>query len=209
LQNLVTAIDPRTGAKTINPELVPRDGQVRMVCPHAAGARNWMPGSFNPVTRTVIIPLVEACMDLFPNIGGRGPLSSGYTWGVRPRPDADGKYGRLQAIQLDTRKTMWTTRQRAPQTTGVLATAGGLVFAGSLDRFLRAYDDATGKVLWESRLNDVSSAPPITYSVNGKQYVAIVVGRGGFQASAFAPLVPEIKNPTDRSAMLWVFAVPD
>ena len=120
-------------------------------------------------------------MDLFPVPGGgRGGLSTGVNLGVRPRPDSDGNYGRLQAINLETRKTLWTTRHRAPITTGTLATAGGVVFAGALDRSLRAYDAANGKVLWETRLNDVSSAVPISYAVNGKQYVAIVAGRGGF-----------------------------
>jgi|SRR5437667_1070661 len=63
--------------------------------------------------------------------------------------------------------------QRAPQSTGVLATAGGVVFAGALDRWFTAYDDATGKTLWRTRLNDVPNSAPITYMANGKQYVAI------------------------------------
>ena len=66
--------------------------------------------------------------------GGRGSLSTGVRWTLRPRPDSDGKYGRVQAINLETKKTVWMARQRAPQSTGVLATAGGVVFAGALDR---------------------------------------------------------------------------
>jgi alcohol dehydrogenase (cytochrome c) len=208
LQNLVTAIDPKTGAKTIDKSLVPGTG-VKMVCPAGAGVKNWLPASYNPATRTVVVPLVEACMDLWPVPGGgRGGLSTGVNFGVRPRPDSDGNYGRLQAINLETRKTVWTTRQRAPMTTGVLATAGGVVFAGSFDRYFRAYDQANGKMLWESRLSDVSSSPPITYAVNGKQYVALVVGQGGFHAASYAPLVPELKSPTDRGSSVWVFELP-
>ena len=93
-------------------------------------------------------------------------------------------------------------------TSGVLATAGGVVFAGAFDRFFRAYDDATGKVLWQTRLNDVSSATPITYSVGGKQYLAVTTGQGGFHAASYAVLVPELVSPPDRSAMLWVFELP-
>jgi len=208
LQNLVTAIDPKTGAKTIDMSLVPGNG-VKTVCPSAAGVKNWLPASYNPTTRTVIVPMVEACMDLFPVPGGgRGGLSTGVNLGVRPRPDSDGNYGRLQAINLETRKTVWVTRQRAPQTTGVLATAGGVVFAGALDRYFRAYDQANGKVLWETRLGEVSSSPPITYAVNGKQYVAIVSGPGGFHLGSYAPLVPELKSPTERSSSVWVFELP-
>ena len=74
-------------------------------------------------------------MDMFPVPGGGGGagLSSGMNWGVRPIPGSDGNYGRLEAIHLPTREVVWRTRQRAPQSSGVLATAGGIVFAGSLD----------------------------------------------------------------------------
>jgi glucose dehydrogenase len=103
---------------------------------------------------------------------------------------------------------VWTVRQRAPQTTGVLATAGGVVFAGALDRYFRAYDAANGKVLWQTRLGDVSSSPPISYAVNGKQYVALVVGRGGFHYASYAPLVPELAAPPDRGSSVVVFELP-
>jgi alcohol dehydrogenase (cytochrome c) len=209
LQNLVKAIDPKTGAKTVDMSLTPGDGQVKMVCPHAAGAKNWLPASYNHGSKIVIVPMVEACMDLFPVPGGgRGGLSTGVNLGVRPRPDSDGNYGRIQAINLETKKTVWTARQRAPQTTGVLATGGGVAFAGSLDRFVRAYDSANGRVLWEARLSDVSSSPPITYSVDGRQYVAFVAGQGGFQVGSIAPLVPELKAPGERGAAIWVFELP-
>jgi alcohol dehydrogenase (cytochrome c) len=149
-------------------------------------------------------------MDVFPIPGGagRGALSSGVNWGIRPRPDSDGNFGLLQAINLETRRTVWTARHRAPQTSGVLATAGGVVFAGAFDRVIRAYDDTNGKVLWQTRLNDVSSSSPISYSVDGKQYVAIVVGQGGFHAASYAVLVPELTSPPDRGAAIWVFTLP-
>ena len=126
-------------------------------------------------------------------------------WGIRPTPTSDGKFGRLEAIDMRTRSVLWTVRQRAPQTSGVLATAGGVVFAASLDRFVRAYASADGALLWEQRLNDVSSSSPLTYSLDGKQYVALVTGQGGFHAGSFAPLVPDLKSPPDRGAAIWVF----
>jgi alcohol dehydrogenase (cytochrome c) len=209
LQNVVTAIDPKTGAKTINPNTIPGDGEAKMVCPHAGGAKIWLPSSYNPSTKLLYIPLNESCMDLIPvEPGGRASLSTGVRWTLRPRPDSDGKYGRMEAVNLETRKVVWTERQRAPQTTGVLATAGGVVFAGGLDRTLKAYDDATGKELWKIRLNDVPNSSPITYTANGKQYLAVVVGNGGPQAVGFTLLVPEIQNPPDRNAAIWVFELP-
>jgi alcohol dehydrogenase (cytochrome c) len=206
VQNVVKAIDPRTGAKIIDERLVPGDGETKFVCPHAGGAKSWLPSSYNPRTKVLYIPLVESCMDLTPVApGGRGSLTTGVRWSLRPRPDSDGKYGRLQAVNLETRRSVWTERRRAPQTTGTLATAGGVVFAGALDRVFAAYDDATGKELWRARLSDVPSNAPISYSVNGKQYVAMVVGNGGAQAVTFPALVPEIRNPPDRGAAVWVF----
>jgi alcohol dehydrogenase (cytochrome c) len=210
IQNFVLRIDPETGAKTTDQTLVPGDGKPKFVCPHAAGGKNWHPSSLNPATKTLFVSLVDACMNLMPvDPGERGLLSTGVRLTLVPPRNSDGKYGRLEAINLETRKSVWVDRQRAPRTTGTLATAGGLVFAGSMDRVFAAYDDATGKKLWSTRLNDVPSSNAISYGVNGKQYVAVVVGNGGLQAMAFASLVPEIMNPPDRSSTVWVFELPD
>lgn len=209
LQNIVSAIDPVTGKKTINPQTLPGDGETHFVCPHVDGAKSWLPGSYNPNTRIMYVPLVEACNDLTPIAtgGGRGLLSTGVGPRLRPRPDSDGKYGRVEAINMQTREVVWTERHRAPVSSGALDTAGGVIFNGSIDRFFRAYDDQTGKLLWETRLTDVPSNAPITYAVNGKQYVAIGVGNGGAQATGFTALVPEIQN-LDRSPAVWVFQLP-
>ena len=208
LQNIVTSIDPVTGKKTINRETLPGDGKVHMVCPHADGAKSWLPASYNPETKILYIPLVEACMDLTPvTDGGRTLLSTGVSPTVRPRPGSDGKYGRVEAVNMATREVVWTERHRAPVSSGTLDTAGGVIFNGSIDRYFRAYDDQTGKVLWETRLSDVPSDAPIAYAVNGKQYIAIGVGNGGAQATGFTPLVPEIQN-IDRAAAVWVFELP-
>ncbi len=210
VQNVVTGIDPVTGAKKVNPKLIPNGDETITTCPHAGGAKNWMPESFNPNTKVLFVSIVESCMDLIPvSPGGRGSLSTGVRWTLRPRPDSDGKYGRVQAINLETKQTVWMTRQRAPQSSGVLATAGGVVFAGALDRVFAAYDDANGRELWRVRLNDVPNSAPISYQVNGKQYIAVVTGNGGPQAATFPALVPEIQNPPDRGASLWVFELPD
>ena len=209
LQNLVMAIDPKTGAKRVSQELVPGDGQTKMVCPHVSGGRGWLPTAYDAATKILYIPITEACMDLVPvPAGERGSLSTGVRWTVRPRPASDGKYGRLQAINLETGKTVWIDRQRAPLTAGTLITSGGLVFAGYLDRTFRAFDAASGATLWSTRLNNAPSAPPIAYSANGREFIAAIVGPGGYQSMSYSSLVPEIVNPADAGAMLWVFEVP-
>ena len=78
LQDVVTAIDPKTGAKTIDPTKIPGRGQTVSACPHSGGAKPWIPESFNPNTKMLFVPLNEACMDLMPvPAGGRTMLSSG------------------------------------------------------------------------------------------------------------------------------------
>ena len=209
LQTGITAIDPVTGRKTQDPTLIPGDGERKMVCPHVGGGRSWSPTAYDPSTRIVYVPVVEACMDLVPVAEGeRGSLTTGVRWTVRPRPESDGNYGRLEAINLETKETVWITRQRAPQTTGTLVTAGGLVFAGSFDRRISAYDAATGDRLWAARLSDVPNGPPISYAVNGRQYVAVIAGSGGYLTRAYSVLAPEIQSPPDRGTALWVFAEP-
>ncbi len=209
LQNIVSSIDPVTGKKTINPQTLPGDGQTHMVCPHADGAKSWLPSSYNPGHEDSVYT------------AGRGVYGSDA--GHRRQPDASCPPASARPCGLVrirtastagwkpstwlTREVLWTERHRAPVSSGALDTAGGVIFNGSIDRFFRAYDDQTGKLLWETRLSDVPSNAPISYTVNGKQYIAIGVGNGGAQATGFAPLVPEIQN-VDRAPAVWVFQLP-
>ncbi len=209
IQNVVASIDPRTGEKTINPAVVVGDGKPHTICPHPGGGRNWIASSYNAATGILYVPMQETCMDLIPAPPGqRGNLTSGYNWYIRARPESDGKFGRVEALSLKTRKAVWIDRQRAPETTCMLDTAGGVVFAGSMDRYLKAYDDSTGKVLWQIRLNDIPNSCPISFSVQGKQYLAVVVGGGGSIPATYPVLVPEIQNPPEHGAEVWVFALP-
>jgi alcohol dehydrogenase (cytochrome c) len=209
LQNVFLDVDPETGEKTINEDLLPGDGKVELVCPHAGGGRSWLPSAINPRSGRVFIPAVESCMDLIPVADGeRGSLSTGVRWALRPRPDSDGRYGRIQALDVATGETLWNARQRAPQSTGVLATGGGVIFAGALDRKLTAYDAASGEVLWSAPLSDVPNSNPISYAVDGRQHIAIVVGYGGAQVATFPVLTPEITLPSVRSSAIFVFALP-
>ena len=134
----------------------------------------------------------------------KGFLTTGVRLTSRPLPGSDGKYGLLQAVNLENLNIEWTYRQRAPLTSGVLTTAGGLVFAGDVDRYIIAFDQSNGKELWRMRLNDVASSAPITYSANGKQYLAVTVGHGVIAIDRKA-VVPEVTLPLTPSPTLWVF----
>ena len=92
-------------------------------------------------------------------------------------PNSDGNIGRVDAIKITDRRPRGRTGTCA-NTSAVLPTGGGLVFAGDFDRYFRAFDDATGEVLWQVRTNNMVNGFPVTYSVNGKQYVAVAAGNG-------------------------------
>lgn len=209
LQNIVTRIDPKTGVKTINQDVIPGDGKTKTVCPVASGAKNFTASGYNPNSQVLFVPMLEACMDYVPvGPGERGLLSTGVRQVIRPRPDSDGLYSRLEAIDLNTLKPIWTTRERMPIMTATLPTAGGVVFAGAVDRSFSAYDDATGKRLWTTRLNDIPNSNPISYEIAGKQYIAIVTGGGSPRTTCCGALLPELKNPTVRSSSIYVFELP-
>lgn len=207
LQNFVRAIDPRTGDKKVDPSLLPGGGKTVFVCPHAGGGRNWLPSSFVEAAHTLYTIGRAVCMDLVPD--EHGFMTSNVRLEFAPRPKSDGRYGVLQAIDMQTGKIRWDVRQRAPYVMGVLTTAGGLTFTGSIDRQFIAYDQATGRELWRQGVSDVPNAAPISYSVDGKQYVAMVVGHGNPMSGGLFGMTPEIVVPTINSAAIYVFALPD
>jgi alcohol dehydrogenase (cytochrome c) len=210
-QNVVASTDPKTGEKTLNPDAIPHIGKTTVNCPADPGSRGWPATAYSPKTQMLYLPLTEFCSHTTPT-----PLDPGqkYTGGGRavyqrgPVPNSDGNYGRLDAVRLADHSQAWSERRRAPSTSAALPTAGGVVFAGSVDRYLTAYDDTTGKILWKMRLNNAVNAFPISYSVNGRQYIAIAVGNGSSEMKSLNALTPEIKNP-DGGSVLWVFALPD
>ena len=127
-------------------------------------------------------------------------------WVPKPRPDADGNYGRYAALDLASGKILWTKRQRAPLSSSLLATEGGLLFGGDRNRVFSALDQRTGETLWQTRLNAVPNASPISYRVNGVQYVAIVAGGGATHDVLIRPYTPEIENSAP-STTVWVFSI--
>ncbi|MDH3227202.1 MAG: PQQ-binding-like beta-propeller repeat protein [Thermoleophilia bacterium] len=211
-QNVVLSIDPETGAKEINPEVIPVIGETTFNCPADPGAKAWQATAYSPRTQALYLPTVEFCSDTTVN-----PLDPGeiYTGGGRqtysrvPVPDSDGNIGQVRAINLTDLSEMWQYRQRPPITSSTLPTGGGLVFVGSLDRKFMAFDDETGEKLWESgKLSSSLESFPITYEAGGKQYVAIVANFAS-GLGRLASLTPEVKLPSNDPITLYVFALPD
>ena len=177
LQNIVTAIDPETGDKVINPRAIPNAEDANLLCPMANAGRNWPSASVNPNKKMLYLPLAEICMMFGPTGPTRTLLSTGVAIKAQPMVDSDGKFGRVQAIDLQTGKMAWNFREVVPPVSATLATEGGLVFVGTLDNRFLAFDDADGSLLWEDDLGDIPASFPISYGVDGKQYVALVVGQ--------------------------------
>ena len=141
----------------------------------------------------------------------RSPLLPGDTphgnFGQKPypRPDSDGNFAGLRAINMESREILWSTRKRAELSTGILATAGGLIFSGSRDRVFSACDQSDGTELWQVRLNGVPSGGPISFMIGGKQYIAVTTGDSeGFGEYNFGE---GDQNPKTSSATIWVFAL--
>ncbi|MCY3566321.1 MAG: PQQ-binding-like beta-propeller repeat protein [Gammaproteobacteria bacterium] len=184
LQNLVASIDPQTGVKTMNPNARPNAESAVLICPQPIGGRNWLAASVNPESNMLFLPLAETCMMGGPTGGDSQLLSTGAAiMGVAP-PDSDGNIGRLQAINLETQELAWSFREFMPPSSAVLATGGGLVFGGAVDQSFKAFDQADGAVLWSTDLGDIAASFPISYSVDGKQHIALVIGQAGLHASA-------------------------
>lgn len=216
VQNVITAIDPRTGAKTIDPEKMPDPAKTCVVCPIAVGARSWPQTSYSPRTGLLYVPLTEWCMAMGP--GGFQLLSSGAGISSAAHPDAlaDKMMGRLQAYNVGTQQLAWTAHQTTPPTTGMLATAGGLMFSGDLDPALKAFNDETGELLWEYRLDQLPSSSLVTYSAGGRQFLAVVVGLSNNHVRDSNMLYEAFRAEAGLDAVdaprgepsIWVFALP-
>lgn len=201
-QNLITRIDPKTGAKTVDRSAIPGTGKPTTICPYAGGVRNWPATSYDPDRSLLFVAVLDACMTL--SIDASKDQES--AWTVQPRAGSDHQYGGLIAVDLRSGKPLWNTRHRAPPASAVLATKSGVVFEGTRDRWFRARDTQTGKVLWRVRLTDTPNSFPITFMADGRQYVAVVTGGGTYVDGLIGHLTPEIE-PSTGSMSLWVFAL--
>jgi alcohol dehydrogenase (cytochrome c) len=199
-QNLVTAINPKTGWKTIDPAMDPDPKQPKFLCPFAGGVRNWPATSYDADKHLLFVGTGDSCMDIIWSLGEDFDIS----YNARPRPNGDGNAGGVTALNLLTRKAEWTQKRRAPEASATLSTAGGLVFEGSRDRIFRASDSASGEVLWHAQLDNVPSSAPITFASDGVQYVAVTTGGGNPNDAIVAFMTPEIDS-LPPATTLWVF----
>ena len=177
------------------------------VCPSTAGGHNWQSTGYHPPTRNLVIPLSQSCMEMSPR-EVTFEVGSGGNQGDRrwmEMPNTEGQFGKLSALNVDSMEESWSIEQRAPFLTAALTTAGGLVFIGDYDRYVHAYDVETGEELWRTRLATSAQGFPVSFAIDGEQYVAIPAGRDGgspWRIGSF--LAPELVSPTGHNA-LYVF----
>jgi alcohol dehydrogenase (cytochrome c) len=175
-------------------------------CPNLIGGKNWQPMSYNPGTGLVYIPSNNVCMDWsvsdvsykrgvfylgaeFPSIAGPG-----------------GYMGEIEAWDPVAQKKVWGVKEDLPFNGGTLTTAGGLTFYGNMHGDFRALDAKTGKVLWSTNLGSGIGPGASSYSVNGKQYVAIVVGRTAAIPAFLGAIGDKMTKATPEGGALFVFS---
>jgi alcohol dehydrogenase (cytochrome c) len=208
-QTIYATVDRVNGKVTYRDDILQAGiGDPIQACPGIYGGHNWQASAYSPETRSLIIPLHQLCSELVGRKVERALGGGGYGGDSRTyeMPGVDGKLGRLAAWDVQTLEQKWSVEQRAMFLTGALTTAGGLVFIGDVDRYFSAFDVRTGELLWRTRLGAPLHGYPITYSVNGRQYIAVPTGIGVFRALT-ATVSPEIYQPANGQA-LYVFALP-
>jgi alcohol dehydrogenase (cytochrome c) len=214
-QNVFRSLDPVTGRPDVDPEHKPGTDKRADFCPNAHGGKNWPPIAFSPKTRMIYVPANNNLCGS--NSGVMPTYTPGRAFvgvsGSRPwaAPGAD-HFGEVQAWNVDTGQKVWTHKySKSPNWGSMLATSGGLVFTGGTnDRKLHAFDASTGALLWEAPTNSGILAPPTSFAIDGKQYIAIESGWGGDSRGmqgALNRLFPGEYPEVPEGGAVWVFAV--
>jgi lanthanide-dependent methanol dehydrogenase len=218
-------VDLESGRLIYNPEKQEQIGRVtREICPASPGAKDWQPSAYSPGTRLLYIPHNNLCQDA-------EPTQTSYIAGtpyigmeVRMYAGPGGHRGELTAWDVAAGREVWTVREDFPVWSGVAVTAGDLVFYGTMDGWFKAVHARTGKELWRFKVGSGIVGQPTVYrGPDGKQYVAVLAGVGGWAgaivaggldprdgtaALGFVNATTDLPQHTGKGGMLYAFALP-
>ena len=211
-QNAFTNIDPESGAVTYREDI--QNAQLNewtSACPSSAGGKDWHSMTYHPPSGLIIAPLSQTCLEnaareiaLVQGGGGVGASRKFFEM-----PGTNGNLGKVGAYDVDTMEEVWSHQQRASLHTGTISTGGNLVFVGDLDRRFKALDVSTGETLWETRLGTSVQGHPVSFAIEGKQYIAVTTALGGTSPRTVPGVIAtEISYPRWGNA-IYVFSLPD
>jgi lanthanide-dependent methanol dehydrogenase len=219
-------VDLKTGRPNHVAAKEPKEGEItRDICPSAPGAKDWQPSAYSPQTGLIYVPHQHLCMDMrvvetsyisgTPFVGAEVAMKAG----------PQGHRGEYMAWDPVAREKVWTIKENFPVWSGTVATAGGITFYGTMDRWFKAVDAESGEVLWRFRVDSGIIGQPITYQgPDGRQYVAIAAGVGGwsgavvsgnldpdvpFGALGFVGAMQDLPDHTAAGGTVYVFALPE
>ena len=214
-QTAFTSIDPRTGRPTYDESKKPVTGKKVAFCPSLWGGKDWVPAAYSPKTGYLYIPANEnLCGSL---LGVEQKYEPGKIWLGSEIKDigldvtaGTGHIGEIQAWDMNTGQKVWTRTFESHNWGPVLATGGGLIFAGGTnDRYFRAFDAKTGDLMWQWRTNSGITAVPSSFAVDGVQYIAVQSG-WGVDAQRMQDSLDAFrgtKTDVPQGGVIWVFAV--
>ncbi|WP_396614829.1 methanol/ethanol family PQQ-dependent dehydrogenase [Lysobacter soli] len=223
--NAIQRVDLKTGRAHWNPDKQPATGKmVREVCPAAPGAKDWNPSAFSRRTGLIYIPHNNLCMDWQTNevnyIAGTPYVGADARYYAGP----GGNRGAFTAWNPSTRKIAWQVKEDLPVWSGALATAGDLVFYGTMDGWFKAVDARSGKALWQFKADSGIIGQPVSYrGPDGRQYIAVLSGIGGWPGAivvqnldtrdvtaggGWGGVLSDLKDRTSPGGTLYVFALP-
>jgi alcohol dehydrogenase (cytochrome c) len=215
-QNVFLRLDPESGRAIVDESHKPKTNTSATYCPALWGGKNWPPIAYSPKTRMIYVPANEnTCQALSGQEEVEYTPGRGYT-GARIgaftlQPGAD-HVGEVQAWNVDTGQRVWThAYNKSPNWGAMLVTGGGVVFSGGTnDRKFHAFDAASGKLLWEFPTTSGILAPPASFSIDGKQYIAVESGWGGDSRGMqgnLNRLFPGEYPEVPEGGAIWVFAL--
>ena len=207
-QNIFDRIDPKTGAIHYRADIAEAQiGDWVQGCPSTSGGHNWQAMTYQPDAELLVIPLVQSCFEI---AGRKVELKEGAGGNAGDRrwfemPGTEGRLAKLAAFDVNTMKEVWKVEQRASYLTSALSTDGGVLFVGDADRYLHAHDVRSGKSLWRTRLGTSVQGSPVSFAIDGQQYIAVTTGLGGGSPRRIPSLLArEIRYPEAGNA-LYVF----